>query len=121
MFQFHCCGTEEYKDWSNVTFSSGSDVPDSCCLSDIVGCGLGVLALSPDQVYIQRFVDQAKLYHKQAGMKIHTEGCLDIFSVKIKNNIGTVGGLGIGIGFLQVSQEYDYWLRQSVCLFFEKI
>ena len=38
----------------------------------------------------------------QAAMKIHTEGCLDIFSVKIKSNIGAVGGLGIGIGFFQL-------------------
>merc|ERR1719318_975001 len=82
----NCCGTEEYQDWSNVTFSSGSDVPDSCCLSDVVGCGLGVLNLSPSE----------------AAMKIHTEGCLDIFSVKIKSNIGAVGGLGIGIGFFQL-------------------
>ena len=39
----------------------------------------------------------------QAAMKINTEGCLDIFSLKIKKNIGAVGGLGIGIGFIQVS------------------
>ena len=39
----------------------------------------------------------------QAAMKINTEGCLDIFSLKIKKNIGAVGGLGIGIGFVQVS------------------
>jgi len=84
--ELNCCGTEEYQDWSNVTFSSGSDVPDSCCLSDVVGCGLGVLNLSPSE----------------AAMKIHTEGCLDIFSVKIKSNIGAVGGLGIGIGFFQL-------------------
>ena len=36
-------------------------------------------------------------------MKIHTEGCLDIFSAKIQDNIGVVGGVGIGIGFLQVN------------------
>ena len=38
----------------------------------------------------------------KAAMKIHTEGCLDIFSGKIKSNIGAVGGIGIGIGLLQV-------------------
>jgi len=84
--ELNCCGTEEYKDWSNVTFSFGVNVPDSCCLSDVVGCGLGVLLLTPSE----------------AAMKIHTEGCLDIFSAKIKSNIGAVGGLGIGIGFLQL-------------------
>jgi len=84
--ELNCCGTEEYKDWSNVTFSLNDDVPDSCCLSDVEGCGLGVL----------------KLTQKEAAMKIHTEGCLDIFSFKIKNNIGAVGGLGIGIGSVQL-------------------
>ena len=32
-----------YRDWSNTTFSDGEDVPDSCCLSDVVGCGVGIL------------------------------------------------------------------------------
>ena len=40
-------------------------------------------------------------------MKIHTEGCLDIFSAKIQDNIGVVGGVGIGIGFLQVNLGFS--------------
>ena len=35
-------------------------------------------------------------------MKINPEGCLDIFRTKIEDNIGVVGGVGIGIGFLQL-------------------
>ena len=35
-------------------------------------------------------------------MKINPKGCLNIFSTKIKDNIGVVGGVGIGIGFLQL-------------------
>ena len=38
-------------------------------------------------------------------MKIHTEGCLDIFSEQIASNIGGVGGVGIGIGLVQVEME----------------
>ena len=86
-----CCGTQEYQDWSNVTFSAQHDVPDSCCLSDIAGCGNGVLDLS----------------YTEAAMKIHTEGCLDIFSNQIRSNIGGVGGVGIGIGLIQV---FSHWL-----------
>merc|ERR1712179_479904 len=86
--ELSCCGTEEYLDWVNTTFAGEDDenVPDSCCLSDIEGCGLGVLNLDPDQ----------------AAMKIHTEGCLDIFSAQIQGNIGAVGGVGIGIGLVQL-------------------
>ena len=36
-------------------------------------------------------------------MKIHTEGCLDIFAEQIGGNIGGVGGVGIGIGLVQVN------------------
>ena len=38
-------------------------------------------------------------------MKIHTEGCLDIFSEQIASNIGGVGGVGIGIGLVQVKNH----------------
>merc|ERR1711972_1060557 len=62
--ELNCCGTQEYKDWVNTTYSSGENVPDSCCLSTVIGCGIGVLSLSEEE----------------AAMKIHTEGCLDIFS-----------------------------------------
>ena len=48
--EMECCGTEEYLDWVNTTTSAGENVPDSCCLSKIVGCGLGVLRLTPDKV-----------------------------------------------------------------------
>ena len=86
-----CCGTQEYQDWSNVSFSLQHNVPDSCCLSNVAGCGLAVLDLSATD----------------AAMKINIEGCLDKFSNKIQDNIGVVGGVGIGIGFLQVSEPVD--------------
>merc|ERR1719264_322554 len=84
--ELRCCGTQEYMDWVNTTISSGENVPDSCCLSTVIGCGLGVLSLAPEK----------------AAMKIHTEGCLDIFSEQIASNIGGVGGVGIGIGLVQL-------------------
>ena len=42
----------------------------------------------------------------KAAMKIHTEGCLDIFSEQIGSNIGGVGGVGIGIGLIQVLKHW---------------
>ena len=45
-----CCGAQEYKDWTNTTFSRPNDaVPDSCCLSDIEGCGKDILTMSDEQ------------------------------------------------------------------------
>jgi len=85
-YELDCCGAQEYHDWNNVTFSNQHDVPDSCCLSSIVNCGKGVLDLSDTD----------------AAMKIHTGGCLDIFATKIQDNVGVVGGVGIGIGLLQL-------------------
>jgi hypothetical protein len=32
------------------TFEQGQDVPDSCCLYDVVGCGSGILNLPLEQV-----------------------------------------------------------------------
>ena len=101
--QLDCCGAQEYLDWTNVTFSALHDVPDSCCLSSIAGCGRGVLDLA----------------ETEAAMKIHTGGCLDIFTARIQDNVGVVGGVGIGIGLLQANmiiQFVFFWfidLRRS--------
>ena len=53
-FQMKCCGAQEYKDWVNTTFAEkDNSVPDSCCLSDVEGCGKGILNMSDDQVSLQ--------------------------------------------------------------------
>ena len=151
--QLNCCGTQEYKDWVNTTYSSGhidmliffislfclqrlawqclipltfwsttelgENVPDSCCLSTVIGCGLGVLSLSEEEVpfycscifshslFLSTFFSSPSSFCLKAAMKIHTEGCLDIFSNQIRSNIGGVGGVGIGIGLIQV---FSHWL-----------
>ena len=49
-----CCGAQEYKDWVNTTFAEkDNSVPDSCCLSDVEGCGKGILNMSDEQVGLQ--------------------------------------------------------------------
>ena len=51
--QLKCCGAQEYKDWTNTTFSESSNsVPDSCCLSDVEGCGNGILVKPDEEVSI---------------------------------------------------------------------
>ena len=51
LFQLSCCGTQSYQDWMNTTFSMSSySVPDSCCITDVVGCGRGILSIDAHQV-----------------------------------------------------------------------
>jgi CD63 antigen len=84
--EMKCCGAQEYRDWSNTTFAiDGASVPDSCCLSDIEGCGRGILNMTEDQV--------PKI--------IYPGGCLDKFEEVIGGNVAAVGGVGVGIAFLQ--------------------
>ena len=84
--ELKCCGAQEYLDWENTTFSEASNsVPDSCCLSDIEGCGKGILVMSAEQV--------PKI--------IHIDGCLDKLEMIIGGNVAMLGGAGVGIAFIQ--------------------
>jgi len=83
--ELKCCGAQEYKDWENTTFSStDNSVPDSCCLSDVEGCGKGILdndAAAPKIIY--------------------TAGCLDKLKAVIEGNVAALGGIGVGIAIIQ--------------------
>lgn len=95
--ELQCCGAQEYKDWKNTTYAqtNGNAVPDSCCYSDVVGCGAGLL-------------DKAV---EEASKIIYTTGCLEKFQTLIAKNIAGVGGVGVGIAFIQF-----IGLIFSVCL-----
>ena len=58
-------------------------------------------------LFFSTFFSSPSYFSLKAAMKIHTEGCLDIFSNQIRSNIGGVGGVGIGIGLIQV---FSHWL-----------
>merc|ERR1712083_4202 len=84
--QLKCCGAQEYMDWDNTTFSeTNNSVPDSCCLSDIEGCGAGILAMPADQV--------PKI--------IYVTGCIDKLNSVIVGNVAMLGGAGVGIALIQ--------------------
>ena len=84
--ELKCCGAQEYLDWENTTFASeDKSVPDSCCLSDVEGCGKGILSMSQEQV--------PKI--------IYTNGCLAKLSEVIEGNVAALGGVGVGIAFIQ--------------------
>jgi len=72
-----CCGSSNYTEWSNYMTNK---VPDSCCKGkEEKDCGLG-----PDTD------------------KINTEGCFKIFEDKFVGNIGIVGGVAVGLAFVQM-------------------
>jgi len=67
-----CCGVGDYKNWENTHLLQKASVPDSCCLSDVVGCGTGILKLNPDQ----------------AALRIHVGGCMTpVYGVFEENSV----------------------------------
>lgn len=88
VFQLHCCGVQEYQDWRNTSYARVNNrVPDTCCLSDIVDCGKGVLGMDP----------------KQAPVVINPNGCLTRLVDVIRSNVAVLAGVGIGIAIIQVN------------------
>lgn len=98
--ELHCCGAQEFRDWENTTFSKvGDSVPDSCCLSDVSGCGTGVLKMDDGMV--------PKI--------IYTKGCLDTFQELITSNVAAIGGVGVGIAFIQfIGMVFACCLAKSI-------
>jgi len=82
---FKCCGTYNMTDW-NVLDSYGQDavsktwtLPESCCILETDDCGIN-----------------------QAASIFHEDGCADGFVKKVENNVWTIGGVGIGLAFIQI-------------------
>jgi len=82
-----CCGVDSFKDWEQVDTVPKGDVPDSCCVSEISGCGKGAANATLDSGDDER---------------IHTTGCL----VKVKDflaeNLAIVAGVAAGVVVLQL-------------------
>jgi CD63 antigen len=73
-----CCGTTNYTQWFTIM---PGQVPDSCCKGqETKGCGSG-----------EGFED-----------KINQRGCLAVFEEKFESNIGIVGGVVLGVAFVQL-------------------
>jgi len=97
--ELECCGTQSYTDWINTTFSARENVPDSCCLSDVVGCGLGILNLN----------------RHQASMKVHTRGCLEVLGYQLSENSSAIGGLTFIVALIQfVGMALSFCLANSI-------
>lgn len=78
--EFDCCGVESYDDWKN---SQPNKPPISCC---------------KDSVSEQECADRS--YNNTAP--INTEGCSKTFEDYLKNKVAIIGGVGIGLAFVQI-------------------
>jgi len=90
---FKCCGTYNMTDW-NVLDTYGQDavsklwtLPDSCCIGSTTD---GVLIESED------------CGKNQSASTFWEVGCADGFVKKVENNVWTIGGVGIGLAFIQI-------------------
>jgi len=82
---FECCGVHNYTEWEEKFGTN--EVPDSCCrpeFQDNEGCGKNIdKATANDKIYADK-------------------GCLNEFEQWVEDNIYMVGGVGIGLAFVQV-------------------
>nr|XP_053649633.1 CD63 antigen-like [Cherax quadricarinatus] len=81
-----CCGTDNYTDWKETRFGEHiNGVPEACCIQNTDNCGNGVFSKPPSELdYINK------------------EGCFDKLKGDAKENVTILGGVAIGIGFVQL-------------------
>merc|ERR1711884_472287 len=93
---FECCGVSNYTDWKSNANMTNQDVPDSCCIQEVTGCGKGQLvAASPTKIY--------------------TKGCVESFKTQLEDHIEIVGGVGIGICVLQlIAIIVSFWVGKKM-------
>ncbi|XP_053704983.1 CD63 antigen [Synchiropus splendidus] len=76
----HCCGVNSSSDWRSYS-SQENTVPDSCCIKESTGCGVGAMT------------DKTKVYQ---------QGCHDVLEELLKKNILWVIVAAIVIAALQL-------------------
>ena len=84
-------------------------MPDSCCITDIVGCGRGILSITdPHEVGGLAFVlvPDILTLGVQVNLKVHREGCMAVISHHLADNVTTLVALVVATLFVQVSSRY---------------
>jgi len=71
--KFKCCGVESYTEW---TMKNGS-LPNSCCKNTKVTC-------------------------KKGSADFYSDPCLERFTEYVQHNIVKIGGVGLGLAFIQI-------------------
>lgn len=74
--EFECCGVNNYSDWTTVAKLNRTDLPKSCCK--------------------EKDCDVTKT------AEIYSKGCATTLEDWLKDNVAIIGGVGIGLAFVQV-------------------
>ncbi|GFO05594.1 tetraspanin [Plakobranchus ocellatus] len=78
--EFDCCGVQNFSDWKSVL---PNKPPASCCKEDV----------TDDQCSGRSYTNTVPIY---------TEGCRASFEKYLKDKVAIIGGVGIGLAFVQV-------------------
>lgn len=78
--EFKCCGVTNYTDYNGIV--NNTVVPKSCCKEGITSCTGAQSDVTAGSIY--------------------TIGCMDSFVNWVKDRIFIIGGVGIGLAFVQV-------------------
>ena len=123
MLQLSCCGTKSYHDWINTTYSMSrwdSDlslspnmsISASLCRTPavstmwlVVGGGFSTL-MHIKFVFLKYFYQEKYISVLQANMKVHSQGCLEVVTHHMRDNITTLVGLIVATLFLQVVWKF---------------
>ncbi|CAC5363628.1 TSPAN7 [Mytilus coruscus] len=83
-----CCGSDDYTDWFTTTFAGGEKkVPTSCCKDGKSTC---------------QHTNLPDLPPTNATLEIYTLGCYGTVLDFMQGNMGIIGGVALGISFLQL-------------------
>ncbi|XP_068687489.1 CD63 antigen-like [Montipora capricornis] len=82
--EFDCCGANGYKDYKTMNISGEIKFPPSCCKNATV---------------CPSTFGQAK---NMTDSDFVTKGCVDKFEKYLKDHIFIIGGVGVGVAFLQL-------------------
>jgi len=91
--ELECCGVQHYDDW--ITKSNKSEVPPSCCKQDIP-----VDTCNRNATYLT--INCVGGGEQSKACPIYTSGCFKLVKAKLENSIGIIGGVGIGVAFIQI-------------------
>lgn len=101
-FQFECCGAEGFTDWANINNTeSDGYIPISCCTPSN-GVVFGIICYDgnlPD--------DLKENYPQIEASPPYEKGCVESFGDFVKSHAVTLGGAGIAIAMIQVSNSLD--------------
>lgn len=99
---FHCCGTHKPDEWTNILDTTDGGLPVSCCATQV------------GAIQSTNCTLQSSNHYK--------EGCYNEFVSSIKSHALQLGGVGIGIAFVQaMGIWFSVYLARSIKNSYESV